>query len=84
MFKCMDCGNDEKFIGVVREEGRAFIYQNGNFPDNCICGEKSSKISALPDIDTLDWAYIISDKDYRVSHSIERCARCNSLNIKDV
>ena len=28
MYKCLDCGNEDKFYGVVREQGNALIFQN--------------------------------------------------------
>jgi len=28
MYMCKDCGNTDKFIGIVSEKGSAFIYQN--------------------------------------------------------
>ena len=28
MYKCLDCGNEDKFYGVVKEQGNALIYQN--------------------------------------------------------
>jgi hypothetical protein len=28
MYKCLDCGNEEKFYGVAKEQGNALIFQN--------------------------------------------------------
>jgi hypothetical protein len=28
MYRCLDCGNEDKFYGVVKEQGNALIYQN--------------------------------------------------------
>lgn len=28
MYKCLECGNEDKFYGVVKEQGSALIYQN--------------------------------------------------------
>ena len=28
MYKCLDCGNEDRFYGVVKEQGNALIYQN--------------------------------------------------------
>ena len=28
MYKCLDCGNEDKFYGVVKEQGNALIFQN--------------------------------------------------------
>jgi hypothetical protein len=30
MYKCLDCGNVHKFYGIVKEEGKAIIFQNEN------------------------------------------------------
>jgi DNA-directed RNA polymerase subunit RPC12/RpoP len=28
MYKCLNCGNTEKFIGFAEEKGKAYIYQD--------------------------------------------------------
>lgn len=28
MYKCRNCGNEEKFYGIVKEQGNALIFQN--------------------------------------------------------
>ena len=28
MYRCMDCGNEDKFYGMVKEQGDALIFQN--------------------------------------------------------
>ena len=28
MYKCLDCGNEDKFYGLVKEQGNALIFQN--------------------------------------------------------
>jgi hypothetical protein len=28
MYKCINCGNEDKFYGVVKEQGNALIFQN--------------------------------------------------------
>ncbi len=66
MYKCLDCGNTYKFVGTVKEEGNAIIYQDA---DN-----KKEK-------DSITWAYVISDKSWKSSHNILRCYYCNSTNI---
>ncbi len=30
MYKCLNCGNEHKFYGIVKEEGKAIIFQNEN------------------------------------------------------
>ncbi len=66
MYKCLKCGNTYKFIGMVREEGNAIIYQNS---DN------------NKDMDSLSWAIKTSDGKWKSSHNIIRCFYCNSTKI---
>lgn len=28
MYKCLECGNEDKFYGIVKEQGNALIFQN--------------------------------------------------------
>jgi len=28
MYKCVDCGNEDKFYGIAKEQGNALIFQN--------------------------------------------------------
>jgi len=28
MYKCIDCGNEDKFYGIAKEQGNALIFQN--------------------------------------------------------
>lgn len=28
MYKCLNCGNEDKFYGIVKEQGNALIFQN--------------------------------------------------------
>jgi len=69
MYKCLNCGNTYKFIGTVKEEGNAYIYQN---PD-----DKSST-------DYLSWAFLISDKEWKSSHNIIKCFYCKSTKIANI
>lgn len=71
MYKCLDCGNTDKFTGIVTEKGNAYIYQNPN--DSIISGNSS-----------LSWAYIISDKRWKGSPRIKKCFFCKSSRIKKV
>ncbi len=66
MYKCLKCGNTYKFIGTVKEEGNAYIYQNAD-----------SKNSA----DSLTWAFTVSDNSWKSSQNILRCFYCNSTEI---
>ena len=66
MYKCLKCGNTYKFIGMVKEEGNAIIYQNSN-------GKK--------DGDSLTWAIKTSDSKYKKTHDIGRCFYCRSKKI---
>ncbi len=66
MYKCLNCGNTYKFMGTVKEEGNAYIYQNS---DN-----KS-------DADFLTWAFLISDNKWKSSHNIIKCFYCKSTEI---
>jgi hypothetical protein len=67
MYKCLRCGNTYKFIGMVKEEGNAFIYQNS--------GSKT-------DMDSLTWAFLTSDGKWKCSHNISRCFYCKSKKIE--
>lgn len=69
MYKCLNCGNTYKFIGMVKEEGNAFIYQN------------SDKKTDKTDMDSLTWAFLTSDSNWKCSHHISRCFYCKSENI---
>jgi len=66
MYKCLKCGNTYKFEGVVKEEGKAIIYQNSD---------------DAKDSDYLSWAIMTSDSKYRNSHYIKRCFFCKSTEI---
>ncbi len=66
MYKCLECGNTFKFIGTVKEEGNALIYQNTDSKD---------------DKDSLTWAFLVSDNSWKSSHRVLRCFYCNSTRI---
>lgn len=66
MYKCLKCGNTYKFIGVVKEEGNAIIYQNSD-DQNDTC--------------SLTWAIKTSDGGYKNTHHVKRCFYCNSTEI---
>ncbi|MBN1298456.1 MAG: hypothetical protein JW997_02075 [Actinobacteria bacterium] len=67
MYKCMDCGNEEKFIGFAEEKGNACIYQEKNFSSSGF---------------TYSWIFNISDKSWSSSFKVIRCSKCNSLKVK--
>jgi len=69
MYKCLDCGNTDKFIGVVKEEGNAYIYQNS---------------AKKTDLDALTWIYITSDSNWKSSSRVNKCFYCKSENIIDI
>ncbi|MDD5600383.1 MAG: hypothetical protein PHC87_01305 [Actinomycetota bacterium] len=69
MYKCQNCGNTFKFIGTVKEEGTAYIYQ---------------KMDNKNDVDFLTWAFLTRDNDWQSSHNITRCFYCNSTKIINI
>jgi len=70
MYKCLDCGNTEKFVGYAEEKGKAYIYQD--FSKN------SSKNNCQDDC---SWVYIISDNNWKGSVNAYKCFYCNSKKI---
>jgi hypothetical protein len=66
MYKCLNCGNIEKFIGYAEEKGNAFIYQ-----DHLIKKEENK----------LSWVYLISDNNWYSNININKCFFCNSDKI---
>ncbi len=66
MYRCLKCGNTYKFIGTVKEEGNAYIYQNSD--------DKDTR-------DSLTWAFMASGNNWKSSHNILRCFYCNSTEI---
>lgn len=67
MYKCMNCGNSEKFIGIANEKGTAIIERD-------YCHENKK--------DRYSWIYFISDKKWESEYKVMRCFYCNSSNIK--
>jgi hypothetical protein len=70
MYKCLNCGNTEKFIGYAEEKGKAYIYQDPS--------KNSSKDSCQ---DCCSWVYMISDNSWKGSINIYKCFYCNSKKI---
>lgn len=68
MYKCMDCGNSEKFIGTAYEKGEAIIEKNYSYESRQ---------------DPYSWMYIISDRKWKSDCKAIKCFYCNSRNIKD-
>jgi len=69
MYKCSDCGNDEKFIGFAEEKGNAFIYQEvSSCSSNC----------------GYSWIFNVSDKSWSSKFKVLRCSKCNSGNVKKI
>jgi hypothetical protein len=66
MYKCLDCGNCDKFIGFAHEEGEVII-QKGYYPEG-----KNGQYS---------WIYIVSDKSWKSDYKVKKCFFCNSTNI---
>ncbi len=69
MYRCEDCGNTEKFIGFVSEEGDAYIYQD-NESGGYLC--------------EYTWAYFSLDKDWKSNLNVKSCYFCNSENITKI
>lgn len=65
MYKCMNCGNTEKFIGHAEEKGNVLIYKNEfeNFTE------------------PYSWVYMISEKNWDSKLTIDKCFYCQSKNI---
>jgi hypothetical protein len=86
MYICKNCGNSEKFIGYVQEQGKAFIYQN-----NCRTelnqagdsGNRSKKNEIYTELisENFSWAYFLSDKDWKSRFELKKCYYCNSSDI---
>ena len=70
MYKCLDCGNTEKFIGYAEEKGNVYIYQDHYKNQN-----KNSYQ------DEYSWVYIISDNKWKGSVNVYKCFYCNSKKI---
>jgi hypothetical protein len=86
MYICKNCGNSEKFIGYVQEQGKAFIYQNecNTKPiQKSGAGNNSKKNEIYTELisENISWAYFLSDKDWKSSFALEKCYYCNSSDI---
>lgn len=68
MYKCENCGNTYKFIGRVKEEGNAYIYQNP--------GTKDEK-------ELLTWAFLTGHSNWQSTQDITRCFYCKSTKITE-
>jgi hypothetical protein len=65
MYKCVDCGNTEKFIGHAEENGDVLIYKN-DFEDSS---------------ESYEWIYNISEKNWSSNLKFIKCSICKSENI---
>jgi hypothetical protein len=86
MYICKNCGNSEKFIGYVQEQGKAFIYQNDCNPDLSQTGDagsrsKNNEVYTERICENLSWAYFLSGKDWKSSFKLKKCCCCNSGDI---
>ncbi len=63
MYKCLDCGNTEKFLGHAQEKGEVMVYKN----------DSNSKKELY------EWVYRISDKNWDFNLKIDKCffSSCN-------
>jgi hypothetical protein len=86
MYICKNCGNSEKFIGYVKEQGKALIYQNNCKPCLSQTGDtenqlKNNEVYTELISENLSWAYFLSDKDWKSSFKLKKCYYCNSSEI---
>jgi hypothetical protein len=86
MYICKNCGNSEKFIGYVQEQGKAFIYQNNYGSGGGQTGDvrnhsKNNKVYTDLISENFSWAYFLSDKDWKSSLRLKKCYYCNSSEI---
>ena len=86
MYICKNCGNSEKFIGFVQEQGKAFIYQNNCSPGLIQTGDnrtrpKNNEVYTELISENLSWAYFLSGKDWKSSFKLKKCYYCNSSDI---
>jgi len=68
MYKCLDCGNTEKFLGHAQEKGEVLIYKNDL---DCIK-------------EPYAWIYMVSEKSWNFDLNIDKCFFCNSANIAKI
>ena len=86
MYKCKNCGNSEKFIGYVQEQGKAFIYQNDyksalSKTDGAEDRSKNNEVYTECISENISWAYFLSDKDWKSSFELKKCCYCDSSDI---
>jgi len=92
MYKCLSCGNQDKFYGMVKEQGDALIFQNNAktstpVPQKLAVGGRGTVRADLWAIanngksDELTWAYLASEGSWRGFHEVKSCAVCNSTDI---
>jgi hypothetical protein len=46
MYRCLECGNEDKFYGMVKEQGNALIYQNIRDAGEPVPGRKLAAVAA--------------------------------------
>jgi hypothetical protein len=46
MYKCLECGNEDKFYGMVKEQGNALIYQNIRSDGEPVPGRKLAAVGS--------------------------------------
>jgi hypothetical protein len=86
MYICKNCGNSEKFIGYVQEQGKAFIYQNEhdtgpNLKSDSGNRPKNNEIYTELISENFSWAYCLTGKDWKGSFELKKCYYCNSSDI---
>lgn len=65
MYKCLNCGNTEKFLGYAEEKGSVLIYKNDFDPLS----------------EPYTWVYMVSEKNWDSNLTVNKCFVCNSKNI---
>jgi hypothetical protein len=86
MYICKNCGNSEKFIGFVQEQGKAFIYQNTCEPELTKPSDaenRSNNNEVYTEVisENLSWAYFLSGKEWKSTFKLKQCYYCNSSDI---
>jgi hypothetical protein len=86
MYICKNCGNSEKFIGFVQEQGEAFIYQKDRSTGpNLIsdAGNRPERDEIYTELisENISWAYFLSDKAWKSNFALKKCYYCNSSDI---
>lgn len=73
MYKCLDCGNTDKFIGFANEQGDVIIIKN-----DCKTTQSTNQSNEY------SWIYIVSEKSWEADFKVKRCYYCNSDNIQNI